>query len=251
MIKSLNGNDNNEFLEFCDRDVFGTRIKSYFESYGLGYDFVSFYAMYDELNEIHAAVCLIDGDFTVSCDGFNLDELFLFINFLSFKTVQCCVELSGLFEKNNIVTGYIVEYSGSQTGRKVPLLSDYSLKDVYNLASNEGLIGVGEYLPWLSDAVHRINTGHTRFLVSGENHICYGCAAVLFETGCAAILGCVATYSKYRGKGIASSLVLMLANEEINKGKRTELLCKKDSIVDFYIKNGFIITGEWGLVYND
>ena len=53
---------------------------------------------------------------------------------------------------------------------------------------------------------------------------------------------------EYRGRGVARSLVTRLANGELENGNRVELLCKSDSIVDFYKSIGFTVTNEWSLI---
>ena len=72
--------------------------------------------------------------------------------------------------------------------------------------------------------------------IDGKNA---GCAMVLFRTDKAALLGAVATVPEFRGKGVARSLVTKLAFGEIADGRRAELLCKNDSIVEFYKSIGF------------
>jgi predicted GNAT family acetyltransferase len=53
---------------------------------------------------------------------------------------------------------------------------------------------------------------------------------------------------EYRGKGYAGALVTDLAVKMTSKSKRTELLCARDSIIEFYKHIGFEKTGEWALV---
>ena len=80
-----------------------------------------------------------------------------------------------------------------------------------------------------------------------ENGEPAACAMKLFITDDAVLLGAVATDPNHRGKGLGGGLVTLLGNESVNEGKRTELLCKHDSIVDFYRSIGFTVVGEWAI----
>ncbi len=55
-----------EFLELCMHDVFGTRISAYFMTYDTDYPFALFY-MQDEDEYAFSAVCIIDGNMTLCC----------------------------------------------------------------------------------------------------------------------------------------------------------------------------------------
>ena len=64
MVKSVEKGDE-AFLGFCDRDVFGTRIKAYFNCYSTDYDFVKFWVQTNEDGDVTAAISRVDGDMTV------------------------------------------------------------------------------------------------------------------------------------------------------------------------------------------
>lgn len=236
---------NGEFLDFCDRDVFGTRIKAYYNCYGTEYDFVKFWVQIEN-EEVVSAISRIDGDMTVSSIGINTDELKSFIAMVGFNTVQCEKRIAESMNLKSSVNGYVVEYKGNSYAPKdINLKSDFELKDIYDIIKAENLVGVGDYLPWLSDTSFRVNRNVTSALLVQENA---GCAMCLFRTDKASLLGGVATRPEYRGKGIAGSLVTRLAKVEKSKGNRVELLCKADSIVDFYKSIGFDVTNEWSLI---
>ena len=124
------------------------------------------------------------------------------------------------------------------------ILYKSAIKEIYDIISTAKLTGVGEYLPWLSDTRFRMNRNATDAVLC-EN--AKGCAMVLFRTDKASLLGAVATKPEYRGNGIAGALVTMLARKEKRNGNRVELLCKNDSIVEFYNSIGFSVTNEWSI----
>lgn len=249
MIKLLESTDE-AFMKFCDRDVFGTRIKAYFLSYSTKFDFVKFWVQADDSGDITAAVCRFDGNVTVTTrDGFDADELAAFLTSAGYITIQTDRKTAEKLGFHEALSGYVVRFTGeTEKPKPIELKNDYELKEIYGIIKAENLVGVGDYLPWLSDTSHRINGGVTKALVAGVDGEAAGCAMKLFETDKAVLLGAVATKPEYRGKGIAGSLVKTLAFESLADGKRAELLCKKDSIVDFYKSIGFKIADEWSII---
>lgn len=237
--------ENESFLSFCDRDVFGTRIKAYYSCYGNGYDFVNFWVQTDG-EKIISAISRIDGDMTITSTGENSDELRSFIDMIGFSSVQCEKSIAEKINMKASVNGYVVEYKGNQYKPKtVQTKNNFDLKEVYDIIKAENLVGVGEYLPWLSDTTFRMNRGVTSALLAENGE---GCAMCLFRTDKASLLGGVATRPEHRGKGIAGSLVTRLAENEKAHGRRVELLCKADSIVRFYESIGFEVVKEWSLI---
>lgn len=247
MVKLVEKGDN-AFLSFCDRDVFGTRIKAYFNCYSTDYDFVKFWVQTDEDGTVTAAISRVDGDMTVSASDADFEELWQFIKIVGFTTIQCERVVGRHFTDDETLWGYVVEFKEKTEAKEISLKQNFELKEIYNIIKAENLTGVGGYLPWLSDTTFRINRGTAKPLlceIDGKNA---GCAMVLFRTDRASLLGAVATVPEYRGRGVARALVTRLANEELTNGNRVELLCKSDSIVEFYKSIGFTVTNEWSLI---
>lgn len=247
MVKLVEKGDG-AFLSFCDRDVFGTRIKSYFNCYSTDYDFVKFWVQTDENGYVTAAISRVDGDMTVSAENADFEELLQFVKIVGYTTIQCNRKVAERFTADETLWGYVVEFKEETNINEISLRQKFELKEIYSIIKAENLTGVGDYLPWLSDTTFRINRGTAKPLlceIDGENA---GCAMVLFRTDKAALLGAVATVPEFRGRGVARNLVTRLANEELKSGRRTELLCKSDSIVEFYKSIGFTVTDEWSLI---
>lgn len=247
MVKLVEKGDR-AFLSFCDRDVFGTRIKAYFNCYLTDYDFVKFWVQTDDDGNVTAAISRVDGDMTLTAENADFEELLQFVKIVGFTTIQCNRRVAEHFTKDETLWGYVVEFKEKTQTSEVSLKKNFELKEIYNIIKAENLTGVGDYLPWLSDTTFRVNRGTAKPLlceIDGENA---GCAMVLFSTDKASLLGAVATVPEFRGRGVARSLVVRLANEELAQGRRTELLCKSDSIVDFYKSIGFTVTDEWSLI---
>lgn len=249
MLKSVEKNDE-AFMSFCDRDVFGTRIKAYYSCYSTDFDFVKFWAQYDGDGSITAAISRIDGDATVSAVNEDAEELDGFLNVVGYRTVQCEKRLADKLSGETVQQGYVVRCEKAENFRETEKKKNFELREIYDIIKPENLTGVGDFLPWLSDITYRVNRNAAEGAVAvsdGENA---GCAMVLFRTDKAALLGAVATRPEFRGRGIARSLVLGLAEKELENNRRVELLCKNGSILDFYKSIGFEAVNEWGLIKN-
>jgi len=122
-------------------------------------------------------------------------------------------------------------------------------KEIYDIIKSANLVGVGDYLPWLSDTTFRMNRGATTALTALADGKAVATAMKLFITDHAVLLGAVATRPEYRGRGLAGALVTTLAESE--KDKRVELLCKHDSIVEFYKSIGFEVKNEWSIITDE
>ena len=71
-----------------------------------------------------------------------------------------------------------------------------------------------------------------------------GVGRLHIETRCTARIRYMAVHSRYRLKGIGSSILLRL--EQFAQGRHVQVcwLYARDSAVSFYIRNGYIIRGE-------
>lgn len=246
MIKAVEKGDK-AFVEFCRRDVFGTRIACLYGCYSTDYDFVKFWVQTDDDGKIISAISRLDGDATLSTTGKNAAELNEFFDIVGFRTIQCESSVARLMKREAAVNGFVVEYEKNQNQAvKLKMNSEFRPKEVYDIIKNAGLLGVGEYLPWLSDITFRMNRNAASVLTACDNGRTVACAMKLFITDTAVLLGAVATRPEYRGRGYAGTLVTRLAESE--NRKRVELLCKNDSIVEFYKSIGFKVKNEWSII---
>lgn len=248
MIKLAQKNDT-AFIDFCKRDVFGTRISCLFQCYSTNYDFVKFWVQTNSDGKIIATVSRIDGDVTLCTIGDELDEMAQFLKIVGFRTIQCEKSAAQKMEMTSAIDGYVVQYRKNPGEiAKVQANSVFCPKEIYDIIKAANLVGVGEYLPWLSDTSFRVNRGFTSALTAKVNGETAACAMKLFSTETAVLLGAVATKPEHRGKGLAGALVTKLAETESKNGKRVELLCKNDSIVNFYKAIGFEVKNEWSII---
>ena len=250
MIKFVDS-DKYNLSEVCSKDVFGTRILAYFNTYSYEFDFMRFWVQFDEDEKTVAAISLIDGSMTLTCsDSADFEEISAFIKMIGFSSLQCDRNVMKKIGMEEALWGYVVRYSNITDRTKyenITLCENVDYSDVYRLIKTADLLGVGEYLPWLSDVTHRVKRGTAKAALAVENGEPAACAMKLFVADDAVLLGAVATDQNHRGKGFGGGLVTLLGNESVRDGKRTELLCKPDSIVDFYRSIGFTVVGEWAI----
>ena len=246
MLKAVEKNNEN-FIKFCERDVFGTRISCLYSCYSTDYDFVKFWVQIDENGKIISAISRVDGDATLCTKGTNTEELCDFLNIVGFRTLQCEKKTAKKLGMKPSIDGYVVQYVGNYSNTaEINCDSIFRPKEIYDIIKSAKLVGVGDYLPWLSDTTFRMNRGKTTCLTASIDNETVACAMKLFVTDTAVLLGAVATKPNFRGRGLAGALVTSLAKSEPNK--RVELLCKNDSIVNFYKSIGFQITDEWSII---
>lgn len=252
MLKIID-NDTINIKDVCSHDVYGTRIYAYYLTYGNKFDFFKAWVQTDESGKITAAVCLIDGSMTLTCtDDADFEELAAFIGMMGFDSLQCDREKAKRLGLCEDLWGYVVRYRRNENPKKAfgntVFGFDGDLSKIYSLIKSANLIGVGDYLPWLSDVSYRIKKDTAKPLCAYDGGRIMSCASALFITDSAALLGAVATDPDYRSMGLAGELVTTLGNEMNSLGKRAELLCKHDSIVEFYHGIGFETAGEWAII---
>lgn len=244
----LTENECKELESICSSDVFGTRIKAYFDTYGAKFDFLKVWIQLDENENPTAAISLMDNDMTLTCnESADFEELEFFVKMTSHSSLQCSRKALKKLNLQETIWGYVVEYKKIQPVECKKITFNVDYKEMYSLISGVKLLGVGEYLPWLSDISYRVNHATAIPAAITENGSLCACAAALFITENAALLGAVATNPQKRGNGYGGALVKTLGNKMLESNKRVELLCKNDSIVDFYKSIGFTVKNEWAI----
>ena len=239
-----------DIKKICSSDAFGTRIEGYYNTYGERFDFCRVWVQYAE-NEPVAAVCDMSGDFTVCAkENADFEELAAFVSMSGFKSLQCSKSVMRKLGLAPDAEGFVLRFipcENSDDG----ITNVVDFKEIYDIIKTAGLMGVGEYLPWLSDITYRVNHGTALPAAIIKDGTAVSCAMALFITQSAALLGAVATKDGFKGRGYAGKLVKYLGNKFASQGKKTNLLCKNDSIVEFYKSNGFETEDEWSAVIRE
>ena len=171
-----------------------------------------------------AVISMTDGNMIIFNNNADLEELKEFVNVLSPTCVYSDYDtLCGIGKKPkeriNIVYRK-ADILGETKGDN--LLSN----EIYDLLNVEGL-SLPEYPYFVVDYCHRLNMGTADyFAIKGK------CAAITFNCGSKAIMNGIASHEKGYGS-VALKAVL-----QKNYG-RDFLVCCRDSVLEFYKKNGF------------
>lgn len=236
MIKLIEGETG--FLDsWQGDDAFAARITALLATYGTAYSFADFWYQQSG-GEITALISRVDGAMTVSFNGAaDKRELLTFAETVGYSSLLCS---QGLCSGHG---SYIVEYVAGK-GSSLPEATQGDMRLVYELL-NECGFDMGEYDSFLADFCARLRRG-TAFLAERyADGLLASTASALFIGGKSVLLGAVATAHKYRGKGYAGELVSSLA--AAFPGKRVFLLCRQDSLLEFYERLGFVQVGRWSL----
>lgn len=110
------------------------------------------------------------------------------------------------------------------------------LKKIYEILTLGGAATVpGKFEPWYCDLSHRIRHGAARTWLSLGGESCCIAAALTEKSG---YLAGVATRPEARGRGIASSLVVVACGELLSQGRLPVLRCAEGT-AGFYERMGF------------
>ncbi len=175
-------------------------------------------------NDNKAIISMTDGNMIIYNISADIEELKEFVSVLSpvcifsdmetLKSIGCC-------PKENINIMYRNCDIAGQT------LSDcLSSKEIYALLDVDGL-SLPEYPFFAVDYCKRLNNGFADYFALKEK-----CAVITFTSGDKAIINGLASHSKGCGSIALKAII------QKNYGKEL-LVCCRDSVKEFYNKNGF------------
>ena len=172
----------------------------------------------------HAVISMTDGNMIIYNNNADLEELSDFVLVLNPACVfsdydTLCAIGKKPDERINIVW------------RKCDITGDTACDtaksgDIYKLLDVDGL-SLPEYPYFVVDYCHRLNMGAADYFYLKDK-----CAAVTFNCGDKAIMNGIASHKKGYGTVALKGII------EKNFG-RDFLVCCRDSVLGFYIKNGF------------
>lgn len=174
--------------------------------------------------EEKAVFSLSDGNMTILNMGADLDEVKEFVSLMGPNSVFSdynTLSKLGLDPKEKVcVMHKKALFNGCLKG------DEFSSKDMYDILSVEGL-NLPEYPFFAVDFCRRKNHGGLEYFGIKNK-----CGAVCFKSGNLSLLNGIASHQKGYG-----SIALKSALQQ-NYGKDF-LVCCRDSVMDFYRKNGF------------
>lgn len=239
--------ENASELLFLPADPYSARITALIKTYGTAYDFAMFWVQKIDGLPV-AAISRTDGNMTLCCcENADYEELLCFINAVGYSSLTCDEKAMKMLGITPSKTSFTVKYNGGAKAEKEGILRDCDKKEIYNLLISCGF-ELGDYNAFLADVCARLNKQTASFVSAEADGEISACAFALFEGEKSVLLGAVATKESARGKGLASKLVGVLAEEKSDK--EVYLFCRNDKLVDFYGKIGFEPVGRWAVSEN-
>ncbi len=234
MIRLLDYNDRALIEQNQSRGASALRIKALFKAYGVGRNFISFFA--DEAGDI--LICAQDNFAVVYIkDESYIDEVSEFLA-LTVNSVLSEFPLN--------LNGYTVEIGNTYALNK---WEDVCLPDVsneiqigYELLSKVFTHSINSttYKRWYTDLSHRIR--HDMSRIYTYQGVC-SATAYLNDNG-TIMIAQLATIEQERGKGLARQMLYHIASQTPNT--KEIMLLSQDKISDkFYEKIGFTLVDKW------
>lgn len=243
------------FMQLCETQPLGCRMAGTAAAYGLGRSFAEYWIQFVQ-GEATAALARLDSAVTVWCraDG-DCEELCSFLSMLpGISSVLYAGEKTSLGLHWPICQGDILSYAGKESGGSAiaaRALQPDEAGQCFSLLRDLGEPGIyvnGRDGAAYTDFSYRLRHGLIRALgvyeKQGENRRLNACVMTTAESGGMAVIGGVATRPECRGKGLASGLVILLAEELNAEAKRVCLLAQRQMTL-FYRRLGFEPWGLW------
>lgn len=225
-------------LDFLPASPFTAVITSLCETYGLKTDFAHFYVQGHE-----AALSSLDGNINIyASKEADFEELSQFLKVLGFSSIRGEISVINALGFEISDGSYIVRKHKYDACRPENFVDSFDNHKIYELLKFVGFAGE-DYGAFAADVYARLNKGTASFGGIAENGELMSCCFKLFIGSESILLGAVATAETARGRGLASSLVPYMAQGN----KPSFLLCRVDSLVEFYKNCGFEECGRWAL----
>ncbi len=226
-------------LTECDEFLF-EYLAGYYEAYGAAHSFLRFYR-----SDSGGQLCILDGVVTVCGNGFDIEELRLFLQMQPDIVSVCCsreiADCIRSFDKWSLTAYPVMRYERPQA--KTAHVESSSPRPVYALLSE--CFGVlPPFESWYLDVCHRLRRDLCHIAAVCENDIPISSAMTVAEHQNGAVIGAVATHPAHRRKGYAGRCVTALAESMRLRNKTVYICPKTDSAQRLYESLGFILCGE-------
>ena len=231
-------------LSTFDNDVFGCRIISTAEAYGMNEPFAQFWIQDD-----NTAILKLDDCAVLSIKEqaeADFEELKDFIPMTGATRVLCGLNTSKKLGINVSDYGQIMEYNNSKELQKnLTFEINPSLRKVHELLTEceSDTFTPPEFEPFYMDMSHRIRHGTAVSVGMCEDEELVSCALCSAFTQNNAILSAVAVHPKYRLKGLGHKTISELI-AQLKQGK-IYILREQNENKEFYESFGFVNCGEF------
>lgn len=232
MIKKVNLME--ELDPFRDT-VFGCRIFSTAEAYGLDEPFAQFWTQ-----DNRAALCKLDDAVTLEADETaDLEELLDLMRMAGAKRLLCRAGVAALLDLPQTVSGEIMVYHNTIPEQRVDFELNPSPRELYGLLCDcaTNTFAPPEFEPFYMDLSHR--TRHGAAVAAGirENGALVSCAICTARTTDSAIISAVATRPERRKEGFGHKALEALLSQLA--WKKIYILRAQNENEEFYRSFGF------------
>ncbi len=218
-------------------DIFSGKIKALAESYGTGYDFLSFF-----VQDKGAVIGKYYGSSVISGnipDEERAAELRSFLPTLGKGVLMSRENAEKLGVWDTARKGYIMKFtdsaprSGDLTREDVSTWLSY--REIYDILKDGFDMSFDE---WYVDINHNVRHGISTVYSVGNAST----AAVMFTIDGISFVSAVATRPEMRGKGIGTKLIRYIGKKEKEARNECLLICKEE-LLPFYKAAGFTPSG--------
>lgn len=233
------------------QNIFACRISCLLQSYGILYDFLSFYIQTDENGAPVGAAAKYYADLTLCLTSqSDLDEWREFVTMSGAHSVLC---EPTLFADKSCQTGTVMTLKKSRDQRSITLPQGYTLscqpdlKALYQLlkGSEAEDFRVPAYEDFLLDLSHKLRHNTAACAVLLYRDTIAAAALTVAQDERSAIIGCVTTARPHRRKGLGSFCVSALIN--MLHDRTIFIMRDKDRHETFYLQLGFENTSSFTL----
>ena len=224
----------------CAHDECALRIHSLKRAYGIDVPFIRYYA-----DNHGGLLSIMDGAGVLSCTE-NREEWAVFITMNpDIFHLHCSAEMGRQLRKTGGWQGregVVLKYAGIREFDVLEICESPYLPHVHELLS-QCFESMSTLNAWYPDVSHRIrhDCANIATILDGERVV--STAMTVAETEDAALLGQVATDSRYRGRGYAQTCIKSIVS--MCKEKELYILPVTDYAQSLYVKMGFVPDGDW------
>ena len=243
MIRPAEGSD---FGKFVGDDPFLVRIRSLYQCYGAGYDFVGFWVQ-EIGGENVALISRFEDKFSLYLTGkSDLEEAAAFLIYMgACSALYDAAYALPIPDGLTVIGGEVLAYAGEDHISDIEIYEP-DFKELYGLLQTcaSDIFRVPDYLVFLSDVTFRRSRGKLTLAATAVDGVLASSVMTVSETENAVILGAVATHPDYRKRGLSRELVRTVATRLRAQGRRVYVLSASAANTHFYQNSGFeIIAG--------
>lgn len=247
MLKRLENEDISEVISFLGDDAVSVRIKAFILTYKCDFNFIEYWAQFDENNAVTAVLMKNGGICTLRfSDRADTEEIVSLLRFIGFDSLFTDENSAGILGLIPVASGDILLYDNEIHGEYGTESFTDMKKAFLMIKENEGeSVTKLDYLEWLSDFTFKSNRGAARIRVINENSSPLSFAMTSGETEDAAIISGVFTDKKKRNQGLGETVLKSLTKDLVDENKKVYIMTATEEMTRYYEKRGFRRIQRW------